>query len=89
MAMQDIFMQSQWDTLLAYLKQGRPPLWMLLAAVNGGFLLFWLYAWLIKSRRLTPATVGLVRVLFVVLNAAVTFRNDTLRIIRPFLRYFM
>jgi predicted PurR-regulated permease PerM len=87
--MQDIFMQSQWDTLLAYLKQGRPPLWILLCAVNGGFLLFWLYAWLVKRRPLRPATVGLMRVLFVVLNAAVIFRDDTLRIIRPFLRYFV
>jgi hypothetical protein len=87
--MHDIFMQSQWDTLLTYLKQGRPPLWMLLALVNGGFLAFWLYAWLGKDRPLRPATVGLMRGLFLLFNAAVIFRDDTLRIIRPFLRYFI
>lgn len=87
--MQDIFMQSQWDTLLVYLKQGRPPLWMLLAVVNGGFLLFWLYAKIAKDRPLRPATVHFMRVLFLVLNVAVIFRDDTLRIVRPFLRYFI
>lgn len=87
--MHDIFMQSQWDTLLAYLLQGRPPLWVLLAAVNGGFVLFWLYARIFKDRPLRPTTVALARSLFLLLNAAVVFRDDTLRIVRPFLRYFI
>jgi hypothetical protein len=86
--MQSIFLQSQWDTLLSYLKQGHPPLWTLLAAVNGGFLAFWLYARIAKDRPLRPASINLMRILFVVLNAAIVFRDDTLRIVWPFLRYF-
>jgi hypothetical protein len=87
--MQDIFMQSQWDTLLTYLRQGRPPLWVLLCFVNGGFVLFWLYVRIVKDRPLRPATVSLMRVLFLVLNMAVVFRDDTLRMLRPFLQYLI
>ena len=87
--MQDIFMQSQWDTLLAFLKQGRPPLWMLLAIVNGWFLAFWLYAKLARDRPLRPATVHIMRALILTFNGAVVFREDTLRLLRPFLRYFI
>lgn len=87
--MQDIFVQSQWDMLLTYLQQGRPPLWQLLALVNGGLLAFWLYAKIVKDRPLRPATVHFMRMLFLCLNVAVIFRDDTLRIIRPFLRYFI
>lgn len=87
--MQDIFVQSQWDVLLTYLQQGRPPLWQLLAVVNGGLLAFWLYAKIVKDRPLRPATVHFMRVLFLCLNVAVIFRDDTLRILRPFLRYFI
>ncbi|MGE3871468.1 MAG: hypothetical protein AB7F74_00790 [Parvibaculaceae bacterium] len=82
-------MQSQWDVLLTYLQQGRPPLWQLLAVVNGGLLAFWLYAKIVKDRPLRPATVHFMRVLFLCLNVAVIFRDDTLRILRPFLRYFI
>ena len=32
--MQDIFVQSQWDALWAFLQHGRPPLWVLLAIVD-------------------------------------------------------
>jgi hypothetical protein len=87
--MQDIFMQSQWDTLWAFLQHGRPPLWVLLAIVDGGFVAFWIYARLAKDRPLRPATIGFLRVLFIFLNTAVVFRDDTLRIIRPLLRYFI
>jgi uncharacterized membrane protein YfcA len=87
--MEDIFVQSQWDTLLSYLKQGHPPLWVLLAAINGGFLAFWLFAKLVKDRPLRPATVHLMRFLFLVVNVALIFRDDTLRLVRPFLRYFI
>lgn len=87
--MQEIFMQSQWDTLLVFLKQGRPPTWQLLALVNGGFLALWIYLRLTGRKRLNPVTVNLLRFLFVVLNTAVIFREDTLRLARPFLRYFI
>lgn len=87
--MQDIYVQSQWDTLLVYLQQGRPPLWVLLAIVNGGFALFWLSAKIAKDRPLRPATVGLARALFLFLNMAIVFRDDTMRIIRPWLSYFI
>lgn len=86
--MRDIFMQSQWDTLLVYLQQGRPPVWQLLALVNGGFVLLWVYLRFKGKKRLNPATIHLLRVLFIILNAAVIFREDTLRLARPFLRYF-
>ncbi|HTN95357.1 MAG TPA: hypothetical protein VL101_00150 [Nordella sp.] len=86
--MQDIFVQSQWDTLLVYLQTGRPPIWQLLALVNGGFALLWVYLRLKGKKRLNPATIHLLRVLFIILNAAVIFREDTLRLARPFLRYF-
>lgn len=87
--MKDIFVASQWDTLLTYLRQGHPPLWMLLTAVNGGFLVFWLYTKIAKDRPLRPATVHMMRLLFIVANVAVIFRDDTLRVVRPFLRYFI
>ena len=87
--MQDIFVQSQWDTLWVFLQHGRPPLWVLLAVVNGGFVAFWVYTKLVKDRPLRPATITFLRVLFIVLNAAVVFRDDTLRLARPFLRYFI
>lgn len=85
--MQDIFVQSQWDTLLTFLKQGRPPLWQILAVVNGGFLLLWIYLRIIRKRPMRPATIQTLRLLFVLLNAAVIFREDTLRLLRPFLSY--
>ena len=87
--MKDIFVQSQWDTLLAYLHQGHPPLWVLLAIVNGGFLAVWVYARVSKDRPMRPASVTLMRVLFVLLNVMVIFSDDTLRILHPFLRYFI
>jgi len=87
--MQEVFVQSQWDTLIAYLQEGRPPLWVPLAIVNGGFLAMWLYAKIVKDRPLRPATVTFMRALFFVLNVAVIFSDDTLRILRPFLRYFV
>lgn len=86
--MQDIFMQSQWDTLLVFLKQGRPSTWQLLAIVNGGFLLIWLYLRFKGRTRLNPATIHLFRVLFIVLNAAVIWREETIRLARLLLRYF-
>ncbi|MGE0004117.1 MAG: hypothetical protein AB7S92_00875 [Parvibaculaceae bacterium] len=86
--MQDIFVQSQWDTILAFVKQGHPPLWVLLCAVNGGFVAFWICMRMVKDRPLRPASVTLLRVLFVILNVAAIFRDDTLRLVRPFLRYF-
>lgn len=85
--MQDIFMQSQWDTLLAYLREGRPPTWQLLALVNGGFVFLWLYLrW--KGRKLNPATLNLLRLMFIILNSAVVFREGTLNLMRPFVKYF-
>ena len=87
--MQEIFVQSQWDTLIAYLQQGRPPLWMLLAFVNGWFLAFWIYVRVAKDRPLRSATVKTVRVLFLITNLAAVFSEDTLRLVRPFLRYFI
>ncbi len=87
--MQEVFMQSQWDTLIAYLQEGRPPLWVPLAIINGGFLAFLVYAKAVKDRPLRPATVALMRALFFVLNVAVIFSDDTMRILRPFLRYFI
>ena len=86
--MQDIFVQSQWDTLLAYLREGRPPTWQLLALVNGGFLLLWLFLRWKGRKRLNPATTHLLRLLFVLLNSAVIFREGTLRLVQPLLRYF-
>lgn len=86
--MQDIFVQSQWDTILAYLQQGRPPLWQLLLAANGALFVFWLYG---KFRRTGPpqkANLYLMRGLFIILNTAILFREDTMRMLRPFLRYF-
>lgn len=87
--MQEIFVQSQWDTLLAYLRHGSPPLWIVLAVVNGGFLLLWLYQKFTRVGPPRPATVNMMRVLFVALNFAVIYRDDTLRLLRPFLRYFI
>jgi len=87
--MHEIFMQSQWDTLLTYLEQGRPPLWQLLAMVNGAFVLFWLYRRFTKDRPLNPATFGAMRGLYFFLNVCMIFRDDTLRILRPFLSHFI
>jgi hypothetical protein len=87
--MKDIFVQSQWDTLLAYLHQGHPPLWVLLAFVNGGFLALWVYSKLSRDRPLRRSTVNVARVLFALFNVAVIFRDDTLQLLRPFLRYFI
>jgi len=87
--MQEVFVESQWDTLIAYLQEGRPPLWIPLAIVNGGFLAFFVYARVAKDRPLRPATVTFMRALFVLLNVAVIFSDDTLRIMRPVLRYFI
>jgi hypothetical protein len=87
--MEQVFIQSQWDTLIAYLQEGRPPLWVPLAIVNGGFLALWVYARLSKDRPLRPASITLMRVLFVLFNAMVIFSDDTLRILRPFLRYLI
>jgi hypothetical protein len=93
--MQDIFVESQWDTLWTFLQQGSPALWVLLAAVNGAFLVFWLYAKIIKDRPLRPATIGFLRVLFVLANTAIVFRDQTVNIIRssvdymPFLDHLM
>jgi hypothetical protein len=81
--------QSQWDTLIAYLQEGQPPLWVPLAIVNGGLLAFFLYAKVVKDRPLRPATVQFMRALFFVLNVAVIFSDDTLRLLRPVLRYFI
>jgi hypothetical protein len=86
--MKDIFVQSQWDTLLAFLRQGHPPLWALLAVVNGGFLVFWIYAKIGKDRPLRRGTANMMRVLFVLFNIALVFRDETLRLLQPFLRYF-
>jgi hypothetical protein len=87
--MEQVFVQSQWDTLIAYLQQGRPPLWVLLAFVNGWFLVFWIYARVVKDRPLRPATVQTMRILFLITNVAAVFREDTLRLLRPFFRYFI
>ena len=84
-----VFIQSQWDTLIAYLQEGRPPLWVPLAIVNGGFLAVWAYAKVSKDRPMRPASATLMRVLFVLLNVMVIFSDDTLRMLRPFLRYFI
>lgn len=86
--MEKIFSQSQWDTLVAYLHQGRPPLWMILAAANGLLLALWLYR---RARRVgppRPASVFMMRALFVLINLAAIFREDTMRLLRPFFRYF-
>jgi hypothetical protein len=87
--MEEVFVQSQWDTLIAYLREGRPPLWVPLAIVNGGFLAFWVYAKISKDRPLRPASVTLMRVLLVLLNVMVIFSDETLRILRPFLSYLI
>ena len=87
--MEQVFVQSQWDTLIAYLQQGRPPLWVLLAFVNGWFLVFWIYARVVKDRPLRPVTVQTMRILFLITNVAAVFREDTLRLVRPFFRYFI
>ncbi|QIG50136.1 hypothetical protein G5V57_21875 [Nordella sp. HKS 07] len=87
--MQEIFVQSQWDTLLAFLKEGRPPTWLLLALVNGGILAIWLYSRFKGRNRLNPVTVNLMRFLFIALNTAAIFREETLRLARPFLKYFI
>lgn len=87
--MQEIFVQAQWDTLIAFLKEGRPPTWQILALVNGGFLAIWFYLRLKGRKRLNPVTVNLLRVLFVTLNTAAVFREETLRLARPFLKYFI
>ena len=86
--MQDIFVQSQWDTLLTFLNQGRPPTWQLLALVNGAFLLLWIYLRVKGKTRLNPANLNVLRVLFLILNAAVIWRDYTSALLRPFLRYF-
>ena len=87
--MDEIFVRSQWDTILAFLRLGQPPLWVLLAIVNGWFLAFWLYAKLARDRPLRPATIYIMRALILTFNVAVIFRDDTLRLVRPFLRYFI
>lgn len=87
--MQDIFVLSQWDTLWAFLQHGRPPLWVLLAIVNGGFLILWIATRLVKDRPLRPATVHFRRAMFILLNIAVVFRDDTLNLLRPLLRHFI
>jgi hypothetical protein len=87
--MSEIFVGSQWDTLVTYLQQGRPPLWVLLAIVNGGFLIFWIYLRMVKNRPMRPASVNFLRILFFLANIAVIFREDTLRLLRPFLRYII
>ena len=85
--MQNIFVESQWDTLWTLLQQGRPALWVLLAGVNGAFLVFWLFAKIVKDRPLRPATVGFLRVLFVLANTAIVFRDETATIIRSSVNY--
>jgi hypothetical protein len=85
--MQNIFAQSQWDALLAYLHQGRPALWMTLAAANGLLLALWLYRRATRVGPPRPASVFMMRALFVLINLAVIFREDTMRLLRPFLRY--
>ena len=85
--MRDIFVQSQWDTLWTFLQQGRPALWFLLVAVNGAFLVFWLYAKIVKNRPLRPATVGFMRVLYILANVAIVFRDETFNIIRSSVNY--
>jgi len=87
--MQEVFVESQWDTLIGYLLMGRPPLWVPLAIVNGGFLALWIYAKIGKDRPLRPASVTMMRVLFILLNVMVIFSDDTLRIMRPLLNYFI
>lgn len=86
--MQEIFVQSQWDTLLAYMREGRPPTWQLLALVNGGFVLLWLYLRWKGRKQLNPVTVNLLRMMFIILNSAVVFREGTLDLVRPFVKYF-
>lgn len=86
--MQDIFVQSQWDTLMAFLRSGRPPTWQLLAIVNGVFLFYWVYLRFKGKTRLNPANLNLLRVLLVVLNAAVIWRDDTSRLLQPFISQF-
>jgi hypothetical protein len=83
--MRDIFVKSQWDTAWGFLHQGHPPLWMVLAVINGGFLLFWLYMKMVKDRPMRPASIHTMRVLFVVLNFAAVYRDETIRLVRPFL----
>ncbi len=53
---------------------------------------FWLssfYAKVVKDRPLRPATAHFMRALFFVLNVAVIFSDDMLRLLRPFLKYFI
>jgi hypothetical protein len=85
---EEFFVTAQWDTLFAYLKTGRPPLWQLLAAVNGALLLFWIYSKIGKDRPLRPATMHTMRLLFAVMNTAMIFREDTMRLLRPVINYF-
>jgi hypothetical protein len=84
--MQAIFVQSQWDTLFAYLQEGDPPLWVLLLIVNGGFLAVWVYQ-RAKDRPPRVATVNFMRIALVLLNLAVIFSDETLSILRPLLWY--
>ena len=63
-------------------------MWQLLLVANGLLFAFWLYG---KFRRKGPpqkANIYLMRGLFIILNAAILFREDTMRLARPFLRYF-
>ena len=69
-------------------SKGDPPLWMLLAFVNG-----WLpgssgsmRAWSRTGRFGRPPSIT-VRILFLITNVAAVFREDTLRLVRPFFRY--
>jgi hypothetical protein len=87
--MEQVFVQSQWDTLIAYLQEGYPPLWVPLAIVNGGFLALWVYAKIGRDRPMRPATVTMMRVLLLLLNVMVIFSDDTLRILSPLLSYFI
>lgn len=86
--MQDIFVQSQWDTLLVFLKQGRPPTWQLLLLVNGGFLFLWIYLRIKGKTRMNPANLNILQALLLILNAAVIWRDQTMALLRPFLRFF-
>lgn len=85
--MKDIFVTSQWDTLWTFLQQGRPALWVLLAVINGGFLLLWLYVKMVKDRPLRPASIGTLRALFLLLNIAIIYREETINILRSSVNY--
>ena len=85
--MEDIFVKSQWDTLWTFLQQGHPPLWVVLAVINGGFLLLWIFFKLTKDRPLRPATVGALRALLLFLNIAAIYRDETMNLLRSSVNY--